>query len=117
MERERPGIREHVKNVELGLGSIDIIRGSKSAIFFPKTLPSRLNFVERICPPHRLTTILVVKFTHFLSGRAVDTPALSIQDSLSKTAFPYGDGHVGTEFEASIFGGGQPMAVNERSLK
>lgn len=120
MEEERPGIREHVKNVELGFGSINIIRGSKSAILLPKTLPPRLNFVERVCPPYRLPTILPLNFTQFLSRRVSYTPAHAIPDSISEIAFPYGDcggGGSGGEFPTTIGGERQRMAMKGRRLK
>lgn len=64
-ERGGPGIREHVKNIELGLRGVNFIRGSKRSIVFPITLPFWFNLVKWICPLHHLLLLLLLfNFIH-----------------------------------------------------
>lgn len=92
---EKPGIREHVKDVKFGLGGIDIIWGSKSGIVLPKTLPFGLYFVERVSPSNPQLLLLLLFTRFFLSHRASNRSSRTATDSEIKGFVAYSEKETG----------------------
>lgn len=98
-KKERPGIRKHVKNIELRLGSVNFIWGSKSSILLPITLPLGLDFEKRVSLFHH-KPLIFFHFIHSSSHRASDNTCMAegeatlllVTQAETKRAFLDGEG-------------------------
>lgn len=101
MKPSSTGIREHIKNVELRFGSINLFGSTESAIFLPITLPLGLNFVERIGPnlPRRLLLLLHL-FSHSATATNTTTAltgTITHSETKRLSALTGGDGGDGSD--------------------